>query len=86
MTTMQMIRKIKADLRSRTPLEFKPEKETVDDTASSLKWAEGNLDTKWDFPGKSKKESLVHSFAQSDPIHGSLGEPAIKLKDLTPEQ
>lgn len=23
---------------------------------------------------------------QSDPIHGSLGEPKIKLKDLTPEQ
>jgi len=23
---------------------------------------------------------------QSDPIHGSLGEPAIKMKDLLPEQ
>jgi len=25
-------------------------------------------------------------FVQSDPIHGSLGEPQIKLRDLTPEQ
>jgi hypothetical protein len=30
--------------------------------------------------------TLIQELSTSDPIHGSLGEPKIKMEDLTPEQ
>jgi hypothetical protein len=76
------------------PRKLEPDQDVIN-VEKSIEAAEEITGNKLPGPEEEKKaESLAHKYKRhqklmqmrSDPIHGSLGPPPVKMEDLTPEQ